>query len=208
MTVKLPGGRHIVIDAKAPLSGFLEANEASNEADRGVALQRHVKALRSHIKELAGRDYESTLESSVDLVVLFLPGDPFLSAASGIDPNLQVDALRSKVLIATPTTLVALLRTVAIYWQQRSLAENAEEIAKTANLLYERAAKFGEELSGIGKGLASAVDGYNRAVGSFERRLIPMGNRLEQMKVTAQSKRELTNPEPVNGLPRPPRTKS
>ena len=208
MTVKLPGGRHIVIDAKAPLSGFLEASEASTEADRGIALQRHVKALKSHIKELSSRNYESILESSVDLVVLFLPGDAFLSAAAGIDPDLQVEALRSKVLIATPTTLVALLRTVAIYWQQRSLAENAEEIAKTASLLYERASKFEEELSKVGKGLGTAVDAYNRAVGSFERRLIPMGNRLEQMKVTEQSKRGLRTPEPVESLPRPPRSKS
>ncbi|MEE8368902.1 MAG: DNA recombination protein RmuC [Thermoanaerobaculia bacterium] len=207
MTVKLPGGRHIVIDAKAPLSAFLEANDAATEADRKAALQRHVKALKTHIKDLSGRNYESTLESSVDLVVMFLPGDPFLSAAASIDPDLQVEALRSKVLIATPTTLIALLRTVAIYWQQRSLAENAEEIAKTATLLYERAAKFEEELSRVGKGLGIAVDAYNRAVGSFEKRLIPMGNRLEQMKVTAQSKRELQTPEPVEGMPRLPRSK-
>ena len=118
-----------------------------------------------------------------------------------------MEALRSKILIATPTTLVALLRTVAIYWQQRSLAENAEEIAKTASLLYERASKFEEELSKVGKGLGTAVDAYNRAVGSFERRLIPMGNRLEQMKVTEQSKRGLRTPEPVESLPRPPRSK-
>lgn len=202
MTVNLPGGRKIAVDAKAPLTDYLAATEASDETARQAALDRHVKALKSHIKELAGRDYAEELGTALDLVVLFLPGDPFLSAAFAKDPDLQVEALRSKVLIATPTTLVALLRTVAIYWQQRSMADNAEIIAAAARDLYQRAAKFGEELSGIGKGLKSALDAYNRAVGSFDRRLIPMGRRLEELKISEQVKRDLEAPEPIDEEPR------
>ena len=202
MTVRLPGQRMIAVDAKAPLTDFLAAAEATDETLRKAALDRHVKALRGHIKTLAGRDYAETLNSDLDLVVMFLPGEQFLSAAFAQDPDLQVDALRSKVLIATPTTLVALLRTVAIYWQQRSLAENAEAIAATARDLYQRAAKFSDDLERLGKGLGVALKAYNDAVGSFDRRLLPMGRRLEELKVSEQTKRDLAAPQPIDEEPR------
>ena len=152
MVVKLPEGRLIAVDSKVPLAGYLKSIEATDEAARQAGLKEHVQAVRQHIRTLAGRDYAADLEGDVDLVVLFLPGDPFLAAAFSEDPDLQVEALRSKVLLATPTTLVALLRTVAIYHQQRALADNAREIADTARDLYERAAKFGEDLAKTGKG--------------------------------------------------------
>ena len=202
MMVNLPGGRKIAVDAKAPLTDYLDATEATEETAREAALDRHVKALKGHIKALADRNYAASIGSDLDLVVLFLPGDPFLSAAFAKAPDLQVEALRSKVLIATPTTLVALLRTVAIYWQQRSMAENADAIAAAARELYERAAKLGEELEGVRKGLKSALDAYNRAVGSFDRRLLPMGRRLAELKVSEQSKRDLSAPEPIDEEPR------
>ncbi len=202
MTVKLPGNRAIAVDAKAPLTAYLEAVEATDESDRQAALASHVKALKSHIKTLAERNYAQALDSQLDLVVMFLPGDPFLSAAFAKDPDIQVEALRSKVLIATPTTLIALLRTVAIYWQQRSLAENAETIAATARELYDRAAKFGEDLGRIGKGLSTALSAYNDAVGSFDRRLLPMARQLDEMKVSEQAKRKLDAPESIADEPR------
>ncbi|MEJ2085303.1 MAG: DNA recombination protein RmuC [Acidobacteriota bacterium] len=202
MTVRLPGNRVIAVDAKAPLSAYLEAAEANDETARDRALERHVKALKSHIRSLAQRSYDEALDSDLDLVVMFLPGDPFLAAAFAKDPDLQVEALRSKVLIATPTTLLALLRTVAIYWQQRSMAENAEAIADTARELYERAAKFGEDLAKIGAGLGTALRAYNTAVGSFDRRLMPMSRKLEEMKVSEQSKRELKAPDSIPDEPR------
>ena len=202
MTVRLPGDRFIAIDAKAPLNAYLEASEATDENIRAKALDRHVKALKSHIKTLADRNYAETLDSELDLVVMFLPGDPFLAAAFARDPNLQVEALRSKVLVATPTTLLALLRTVAIYWQQRSMAQNAQAIADTARELYERAAKFGEDLSRVGGGLRAALKAYNAAVGSFDRRLIPMSRRLEEMRVSEQTKREVSAPNPILDEPR------
>ena len=198
MTVRLPGGRFIAVDSKVPLAAYLEAAEAVDETARNAALDRHVAALKAHVKVLAGRDYARVLEGDVDLVVLFLPGDPFLSAAFSRSPDLQVEALRSKVLLATPTTLVALLRTVAIYWQQRALAENAELIAAAARELYERTAVFAEHLGKVGRGLGSAVDAYNSAVGSFERRVVPAGEKLKELKAVEAPKREIGGVEPVD----------
>lgn len=202
MTVNLPGDRRIAVDAKAPLAAYLEAVDAVDAKTRAEALDRHVKTLRNHVRALADRSYAETLGHNVDLVVLFLPGDPILSAAFERDPELQTEALRQKVLLATPTTLVALLRTVAIYWQQSTVVENAEAIAAAARDLYERAAKFGEDMQRVGKGLRTALDAYNAAVGSFERRLMPMGRRIEEMKVTEQTRRQLTSLEPIDEAPR------
>lgn len=204
MTINLPGDRRIAVDAKAPLVAYLEAVDATDPKRREQALDRHVKSLRGHVRTLASRGYAGSLDSAVDLVVLFLPGDPILSAAFERDPALQTDALREKILIATPTTLVALLRTVAIYWQQSSVVENAEAIAVAARELYDRAAKFGEDLGRLGRGLETALNAYNAAVGSFDRRLLPMGRKLEEMKVTEQTRRELTAPEPIDESPRRP----
>ena len=198
MTVRLPGDRFVAVDAKAPVNAYFEAGKATNEAARNAALDRHVQALRQRVRLLAGRDYADSLAGEIDLVVMFLPGDPFLSAAFERDPNLQVDAMRAKVMIATPTTLVALLRTFAVYWQQQSLADNAAAIAAVAQELYDRAAKFSEELANTGRGLRQALDAYNRAVGSFQRRLLPMGRRLDEMKVSEQARRALDAPEPVD----------
>ena len=202
MVVKLPEGRLIAIDSKVPLSGYLRAVEAVDEAAREAGMKEHVQAVRGHIKTLASRDYAAGLEGDVDLVVLFLPGDAFLAAAFGEDPDLQVEALRSRVLVATPTTLVALLRTVAIYHQQRVLAENAREIADTARELYDRAAKIGDDLGRAGRGLTTAVKAFNDAVGSYEKRFVPMGQKLAALKVTEQSRRELAAPEPLAVMPR------
>jgi DNA recombination protein RmuC len=202
MVVRLPEGRFIAVDSKVPLSGYLKAVEASDEEGRQAGLREHVQAVRSHIKSLAARDYAANLEGDVDLVVLFLPGDPFLAAAFSEDPNLQVEAIGSRVLLATPTTLVALLRTVAIYHQHLALAENAREIGDVAGQLYDRVAKFGDDLARAGRGLKTAVDAFNTAVGSFERRILPMGHKLESLKVTEHTKRELTAPKSLAGGPR------
>jgi DNA recombination protein RmuC len=202
MVVRLPEGHHIAVDSKVPLAGYLKAMEAADEDTRAAGLREHVQAVRAHIRTLAARDYAAELDGDVDFVVLFLPGDQFLAPAFSEDPNLQVEALRSRVLVATPTTLVALLRTVAIYHQQRVLTENAREIADTARELYDRAAKVGDDLAKAGRGLKTAVDAYNVAVGSFERRFLPMGQKLVDLKVTEQSRRELTAPEPLAVVPR------
>ena len=204
MIVNLPGRRKIVVDAKVPHTAYIESTEAVSPEKRDRALGRHVRDLRNHVRALAGRDYAVSLGAEIDLVVMFLPADSFLAAAFAKEPDLQVEALRSKVLIATPTTLIALLRTVAIYWQQHAIADSAREIAAAARELYDRAAKFGEDLSATGRGLKTALDAYNRAVGSFNHRLIPMGRRLEELKVSEQSRRDLGAPEIIEERPREP----
>ena len=197
MTVRLPADRFVAVDAKAPVNAYFEAGKATNDAERNAALDRHVQALRQRVRSLAARSYADSLAGDVELVVLFLPGDPYLAAAFERDPDIQVDAMRDKVLIATPTTLVALLRTFAVYWQQQSLAENAEAIAGVAQELYDRAARFSEQLGNVGRGLGQALDAYNRAVGSFARRLMPMGRQLDEMKVAEHARRPLEAPPPV-----------
>ncbi len=204
MIVNLPGRRKIVVDAKVPHTAYLESIEATTPEKRDRALARHVRDLRTHVRALAARDYAVSLGAEIDLVVMFLPADSFLAAAFAKEPDLQVEALRSKVLIATPTTLIALLRTVAIYWQQHAIADSAREIASTARELYDRAAKFGEDLSATGRGLKTALDAYNRAVGSFNHRLMPMGRRLEGLKVSEQSRRAIEEPELIEERPREP----
>jgi DNA recombination protein RmuC len=202
MTVRLPGGRLVAVDAKAPLAAYLDAAGATVDAERDRLLDAHVAALRGHVKALAGRDYAAALGADVDLVVLFLPGDPFLAAAFARAPDLQIEALRNRVLIATPTTLVALLRTMAMYHQQESLAKNAQQIAEAARELYERGAKFGGDLVKLGKGLHSAIAAYNAAVGSFDTRFVPMARRLEELHVPDSTKPALDVPAPIDEIPR------
>jgi DNA recombination protein RmuC len=201
LVVRLPGERFIAVDSKVSINAYVDAMQATTDEAREDALDRHLAAIRTHIRTLAARDYAQAVTGDVDLVVLFLPGDQFLAAAFARDPDLQLEALRSRVLVATPTTLVALLRTVAIYWQQKAMAENAVKIAEIARQLYDRAALFGERLANVGKGLNVAVDSFNAAAGSFERRLLPLGRRLEELAVTEQSKRTLDAPHPVEETP-------
>jgi DNA recombination protein RmuC len=202
MVVRLPGGRFIAVDAKVPFNAYVEAVNATTDATRSAALDRHLHAVREHVHALATRDYANLVPGDVDLVVLFLPGDSFLAAAFERDPEIQLEAVRSNVLIATPTTLVALLRTVAIYWQSRSMAENAREIAAVARELFDRASTFGDHLSRLGKGLRSAVEAFNQASGSFERRLLPLGRRLADLRVTDAARRGLEAPAPIEEEPR------
>ncbi|MBZ0269130.1 DNA recombination protein RmuC, partial [bacterium] len=202
MTVRLPGNRFIAVDSKVSLTAYLEAAEATSTEQRNAALDRHVQSLRSHVKTLADRDYAANVQGDVDLVVMFLPGDAFLGAAFSRSPDLQTEAMRSRVLVTTPTTLVALLRTVAIYWQQQALAENAQRIAEVARELYERGARFEKHFDRVGKGLSDAVGAFNDAVGSFERRFLPMARQLEDLKVTNQMKLSLDAPAIVEEAPR------
>ena len=183
VVVNLPGGRRIAVDAKAPMDAFLRsADPVTPEAEREKALKEHAAALRAHVVALSRRDYAKALGAGIDLVVLFLPAEPLLSAAFKYDPELQPDALRMKILVATPVTLVALLRTVAIYYQQESIARNAEEIADCARELYNRGATFGEHFANVGRGLKSAIDNYNAGVGSFNVKFLTMSQRLEELK--------------------------
>ena len=197
LTVRIPGGGAVAVDAKAPLADYLAASGAEDDATRAEHLARHADAVRAHVRDLAKRDYAKALGTGVDLVVLFLPTDGHLAAAFGARPELQTEAFRQGVLLASPTTLFALLRTIAVYWKQRSLADNARQIFEQALTLYERTAALAEHLGRVGKGLRASVGAFNQAVGSFERRVLPAGRRLEEMRVAENTKAALRAPEPL-----------
>ncbi|MCK4358841.1 MAG: DNA recombination protein RmuC [Candidatus Cloacimonetes bacterium] len=196
LIVNLPGKRSIVIDAKAPLKFFLDANEAKTDEERESAMLSHAKAVRDHMNALAKKDYWRQFEQSPDFVVLFLPGDSFFSAALELDRSLIEDGINSKIIIATPTTLIALLRTVAFSWQQQQVAENAKLIAEVGAELYDRVCTFQEHLGKIGSNLDSAVNTYNKAVGSFSSRVVPGAKKLQELGVK-QTKKEVTEIEPI-----------
>jgi len=202
MVVKLPGGGLIPIDSKFPGSAFMDAMQENDPKLRDAKLLQHASDLNKHVKELKRRDYAADLDGEVDFTVLFLPGDHLLAAAYEQNPELQEKALADRILIATPVTLVALLRTVGLYWKQHDLAENAREIQKQAETLHKRVLDFFAHLAGIGKHLGQALDSYNRAVGSYERRVLPAGRQLEQMNATRGEFPELPQVEkPLRALP-------
>jgi DNA recombination protein RmuC len=186
MVVHLPGRRDIVIDVKAPLDAYDEALRAASEDDKQRALAQHAQAVRGHMTALASRGYAKQFAHSPDLVVMFIPGESFVAAAVETDGKLLVDAMERRVVIATPTTLFALLSAIAHGWQQQEVAKNAEEIRKLGQDLYERLSILATHVRGIGQGLERAVDAYNDAVGSIERRVLPAARKFRELGVAAR----------------------
>lgn len=186
MVVRMPDGREIVVDVKTPLDAYLSAVEAPDDSVRGWHLERHARKVRERVRELASRSYWSQFKHSPDFVVMFIPGDQFLSAALDIDRDLLEYALGQKVILATPTSFVALLRAVAYGWRQQSLAENAEKIRDVGEDLYQRLSTFTEHLAKLGKNLGSSLDHYNKAVGSFERQVLPGARKFAEMGISAR----------------------
>lgn len=183
MIVRMPDGREIVVDVKTPLDAYLNAIEAPDDDSRRRHLENHARKVRERVKELAAKAYWSQFTRSPDFVVLFIPGDQFLSAALDIDRTLLEDALRSRIILTTPTSLVALLRAVCYGWRQELLAANAERIREVGEELYRRLATFTEHLAHVGRGLGGAVEHYNRAVGSFESKVLPGARRFSELGV-------------------------
>ena len=194
MVVRMPDGREIVVDVKTPLDAYLSAVEATDDATRAKHLEHHARKVRERVNELSRKAYWSQFKNSPDFVVLFIPGDQFLSAALDIDRNLLEDALRQKVILATPTSFVALLRAVAYGWRQEQLAANAEQIRDTGVDLYSRLATFSEHLGRVGAGLDSAVGHYNKAVGSFESKVLPGARKFTELGVSAKKDMETLEP--------------
>ncbi|NOY62840.1 MAG: DNA recombination protein RmuC [Gammaproteobacteria bacterium] len=201
MIVRMPAGREIVIDVKTPLDAYLSAMEANTEAERERHLARHARNVRERIKELASKGYWNQFEKSPDFVVLFIPGDQFLSAALNIDRSLLEDALKQQVILATPTSLVALLRAVAYGWRQQSLAENAEIIRKVGEDLYKRLATFSGHLNKLGKNLGTTLEHYNKAVGSFDRQVVPGARKFTELGIS--SAKPMESVEPIDKLIKP-----
>jgi DNA recombination protein RmuC len=196
MVVNLPGGKHVVVDAKAPLQGVLDAYEAPDEQTRAEAMQAHARLLRRHVKQLADKAYWDGMESAPDFVVLFLPGEHLYGAALDADPSLIEDAMARRVLIATPTTLLALLHSVGYGWQQERVAESAQAISDLGRELHGRLAKLSGMIQTLGKRLNSTVNAYNDTVGSYERRVLPAARRFADHGAVA-SGAELTDVEQI-----------
>lgn len=184
IVVKLPGGGRIPIDAKFPLAAFQDAIAATDPKLRDAKLLQHANDLKTHVDTLKRRDYTAGLDGDVDFTVLFLPGDHLLAAAYEHKPELQEKALSDHILIATPVTLVALLRTVGLYWKQHDLAKGARDIQLKATELHKRIATFVTHLVGMGKHLGRAQEAFNSAVGSYESRVLPAGQQLEALNAT------------------------
>ena len=186
MIIRMPNGRELIVDVKTPLDAYLAAVEAGSEETRRAALKRHAENVRSRIRELALKSYWSQFEKSPEFVILFIPGDQFLEAALREHPQMLEEALHQKVILATPTSLVALLKAVAYGWRQVALEENAKKIQGLGEDLYQRLAAFTGHLSKLGRQLGSSVDAYNSAVGSLERNVLPGARKFREMGVSAR----------------------
>jgi DNA recombination protein RmuC len=201
VVVRLTGGRNVVVDAKVPLQAFLEAIEASDEDTRRSGMIGHARQLRAHVDSLSKKAYWQQFDVTPEYVIAFVPGDPLLAAALEYDPSLLDHAVEHRVILATPTSLIALLRTIAFGWQQESLAENALEVQQAGRELYRRLSTFGEHLAKAGRSLGGAVEAYNKAVGSLERNVLPQARRFNDLGVGV-SDQPMPEPEPIDSMPR------
>jgi len=202
LVVHMPDARDLVIDAKTPLEAYLAALEAATDEERQQALKRHAQQVETRVRELASKGYWTQFERSPEFAVLFLPGDQFLSAALAERPELLETALAQSVIIATPSTLIALLKAVAYGWRQSVVAHNAALIRDLGQELYRRLASFNGHLGRMGQRLATAVEAYNAAVGSLERQVLPQARRFCELGVTADA--PLPELEPIAQLARNP----
>jgi DNA recombination protein RmuC len=200
LIVHLPGSKKIVVDAKAPLEAFLDAQEAPDEETRGHRLQAHARQVREHMDRLGSKAYWEQLGDSPELVVMFLPGETLFSGALQGDVGLIEYGLQQKVLLASPITLIALLTTVAHTWRQEALAENYREVARLGKQFYERLAIFADRFDEVRKRLDGAVQAYNEAAGSLEARVLVAARRLKELEVTTAD--ELPPAETIDKVPR------
>lgn len=201
VVVRLPGDKQLVVDAKAPMTAFLAAQaEGITAAERSGRLTAHARALRSHVDTLAGKAYWSAFDTTPEMVVCFVPGDAILSAALAHDPDLHDHAMSRRVVLASPATLLALLRTVAFTWQQDALAANARELLSVGRELYDRLGSLGTHARTMGTALRRSVEAYNGFVGSLESRVLPTARRMHEMGVVD---RPLDPLGPLDAAPRP-----
>jgi DNA recombination protein RmuC len=202
MVVHLPGGKNVAVDAKVPMQAFLDANEAEDETTRRMHLANHGRQLKAHVDALAKKEYWKQVDPSPEFVVAFVPGDPLLTTALEHVPGLMEHAVANHVLLATPTSLIALLRAVAYGWQQDAMAESAREVQQLGAELYQRLSVLGDHFAGVGKGLNGAVAAYNKAVGSLEGRVLVTARRFADMGVIGTGEKDIAPSLTVDAIPR------
>ncbi|WP_427968060.1 DNA recombination protein RmuC [Altererythrobacter sp.] len=198
--VKVPGQKQLVIDAKVSLNAYQAAFEADDDGERARQMDQHAKSMRGHVQTLGSKSYQSQFDDAPDYVVMFVPGEHFVAAALEHDPELWDFAFRNKVLLATPTNLVAIARTVAQVWRQDQMAAEAKEIGKMGAELYDRLRVAAEHMKRVGGGLETAVSNYNKFVGSFERNVLTSGRRMAEKGL--EISREIEEVPLVEGAPR------
>jgi DNA recombination protein RmuC len=202
MVVRLPSGRNIVIDAKTPLGAYLDAQETSNPEERAQKLRHHAVQVRNHVTKLSAKNYWEQFEVAPEVVVMFLPGEAFYSVALEQMPGLIEEGFAQNVLVATPTTLLGLLRAVSAGWREERIAENAQRISEEGRKVHERIATLADHFSQMGRALGQAVGSYNQAMASFDTRLVPAARNLASLD--ARSKKELVEVEQIDKRPRTP----
>jgi DNA recombination protein RmuC len=201
LTVRLPGGKRVVVDAKAPVSAYLDAIETEDEAARSVLLADHARQVRTHISQLSRKAYWEQFDQAPEFVILFLPGEMFFSAALQQDPTLIEFGVNEKVIPATPTTLIALLRAVSYGWRQEALAQNAQEISDLGRELFKRIGDLAGHWSDVGKHLGKSLDAFNKATGTLESRVLVSARRFKELKAAPEG----VDLEPLEMLDRAPR---
>jgi DNA recombination protein RmuC len=199
MVVNLPGGRRIVVDAKVPLQAFLDALSGSTNEERAIAFAKHGQLVRDHMNALASRSYWEQFPDAPEVVVLFLPGESFFSAAVEQDRTLMEDGMEKRVILATPTTLIALLRAVAYGWRQEGLAKNSQEISDLGRQLHDRIRTFVAHFEGVGSSLRRAVENFNKARASLETRVLPGARKFKELKATSGD--DIAEIEPIDEIP-------
>lgn len=200
MIVRFPGGRQIVVDAKVPLSAYLDAVGAAGVEERRAAMLRHAQQLRQHMSALAAKGYWEEFSGTAEFVVMFVPGESFLSAAAEVDPGLLEEGFARRVVVASPTNLIALLHAGAYGWRQERVIENAERISELGRLLYDRLRTLGEHFEDMGKSLTRATTAFNRAVGSMESRVLPAARKFRELGAATGG--EIPALEPLDQQPR------
>ena len=199
--IKLPGGKNVIVDAKVPLTAYLAAWDTDQDAEREARLREHARQVKDHVTRLASKSYWAHFQPTPDIVVMFVPGEPLLTTALQYDPGLLEFSMGRGVMLASPLTLIALLRAIAYGWQQETVAKNAQEISELGRNLYERIAKLAEHFENVGRSLAKSVEAYNSAVGTLESRVLVTARRLKDKGVTTGE--DFPEPATIDQTPRP-----